>query len=109
MDHSHDREYTPEEEFDIAKSVYENSRDLKHAAHHVGNALADNPLDGDRLDFLDKLIDESDDPLELAPLDYEKGVHYVTAALHAYILGHVGRAADAVNLILQVQPVVPQI
>lgn len=109
MDHSHDRDYTPEEEFDIARGVYEADRDLKHAAHHVGNALAGNPIDADRLDFLDKLIDESDDPLELAPLDSEKGVHYVTAALHAYILAHVGRTADAVNLILQVAQVVPQI
>jgi hypothetical protein len=66
MEHSHDQAYTPEEEFDIAKGVYEQDRDLNHAAHHLIAAVAGDPLDPDRLELLDTLIDEAPDPLALA-------------------------------------------
>ncbi len=101
MEHSHDQEYTPEQEYRIARAVYETDRDLKHAAHHLATALVGDPHDPDRLALLDTLIEESDDPLALAPLS-DEGNYFGTVAVRAYALAKLGRTAEAVGLLTQV-------
>lgn len=102
MEHSHEKQYSPDEEFEIARWVYENERDLKHAAHHLSAALAGNPLDPARIKLLDTLIAESADPLALAPTSADEATYFGTVAVRAYVLAKIGRVVPAVELVAQI-------
>jgi len=108
VEHSHDKTYTPDEEFQIARAVWEHERDARHAANHLAAALVADPHHPDRLALLDEMIAGCDDPLAMAPLD-DAGNYIGTVAVRGYILARTGRVGEAVDLIAQVHHANPGI
>ncbi len=97
---------TPEQDMEIAESAMAEG-DPKHAVFHVAWALATDPLRREWLAVLDRIIAGVDDPIRLAPL--EPDTSFAMAAVHAYILGRLGRYDQAIGLLLQVFPVRPDL
>jgi tetratricopeptide (TPR) repeat protein len=98
---------TPEEDLSIAQQALARG-DLKHAAFHVGGALATNPDNQDGLTLLDQIIAlAGSKALDLAPLSKEG--YYGTAAVRAYILAAQAELSSAVQLLLSVIVAHPEI
>jgi tetratricopeptide (TPR) repeat protein len=90
----------PEQDIALAQQALARG-DLKHAAFHVGGALATDPDNQDWLTLLDQIIAQAGTKaLDLAPLGKE--VYYGTAAVRAYILAKQGDLSSAVQLLLSV-------
>jgi tetratricopeptide (TPR) repeat protein len=87
--------------------------DLAHAAHHIANALATDPVRRDWLALLDEAIARAGpSALDLAPDEPQKETYFGIVAVRAYILARIGRLAEAVSLLLQViraKPDVPYV
>lgn len=111
LNHSHEKEYTPDEEFAIAAAVWEHDRDPKHAAHHLAAALAADPHADDRLALLDEILTDTPDPDVVAPLETGPDArnYFGTVAVHAYAVARLGRTAEAVGIILQVHAARPDV
>jgi len=88
---------SPDQEMALARQALEHN-DLPGAADHAGNALAADPMRPDGTDLLDRVIAAAADPLALAPLD---GASLSRAAVRAYVLAHLGRFSEAIDLLLQ--------
>jgi len=84
--------------------------ELAQAAQHVGRALASDPTNAVWRTLLDRIIGQSEDPLQLAPVDEaKKSISPDTAAVRAYILALLGKVAEAVNLIVRVAGLRPEV
>jgi hypothetical protein len=98
---------TPEQDIALAQQALARGN-LKHAAFHVGGALATNPDNPDWLALLDQIIAQAGPKaLDLAPLSKE--VYYGTAAVRAYILAKQNDSSSAVQLLLSVFVARPEI
>ncbi len=97
----------PEQDMALAQQALARG-DLKHAAFHVGGALATNPDNHGWLALLDQIIAQAGTKaLDLAPLS--KDVYFGTAAVRAYILAKQGELSSAVQLLLSVIVARPEI
>lgn len=101
-----DEEHDPEADAAQASEAFA-ARDLPHAAFHAASALSGDPSRVEWRRLLDEIIDAADDPLRLAPLEDENS--FVTVALRAYILARLSKFGEAIDLILQVSSVRPDI
>ncbi len=90
---------TPEQDMEIAEEALAQG-DRRHAVFHVAWALATDPLRREWLAVLGRIIAGVDDPTRLAPL--EKETSFAIAAVHAYILGRLGKYDGAIGILLQV-------
>ena len=97
---------TPEQDMEIAESALADG-DPKHAVFHIAWALAADPRRREWLAVLDRIIAAADDPIRLAPLEEETS--FAMAAVHAYILGRLGRSDRAIGILLHVFAVRPDI
>ena len=97
--------FSPEEDIRLAEH-WLGQGDLKHAAFHAGAALVKNANNPEWLSLLERIITCAPDPLELAPMGERN--YAGTAAMHAYILAHIGRYSEALPLILQVAGRLPE-
>jgi tetratricopeptide (TPR) repeat protein len=102
VDHSHDQPRTPAEEASLAQTLLV-TQDLVHGAFHLAGALAEDPLNEDWLELVDRYIGAAPEPLLLAPLNEgPEGNWLGIVALRALILGRIDRVPEAVALLLQV-------
>ena len=69
--------------------------------------LVTDPLRSEWLAVLDRIIVGVDDPIRLAPVEEETS--FAMAAVHAYILGHLGRYDQAIGILLQVFAIRPDL
>ncbi len=111
LNHSHEKDYTPDEEFAIAQAVWEHEHDAKHAAHHLAAALAGDPHSPERLRLLDEILADTPDPDVVAPVESgsEASNYFGTVAIHAYALARKGDTAEAVGIITQVHDARPDV
>ncbi|HEV2239141.1 MAG TPA: hypothetical protein VGR57_20970, partial [Ktedonobacterales bacterium] len=106
-DNSASQPPNPEQDIAVARQALAQGN-LKHAAFHVGGALATNPEQQEWLALLDQIIAQAGSKaLDLAPL--EKNGYYGTAAVRAYILAAQGDLPSAVQLLLSVIVARPEI
>jgi tetratricopeptide (TPR) repeat protein len=103
---AHDDDPTPEQEIATARQALAKG-DLPHALHHVGCALAANPMQAEWMGLLNQVIGAAPDPLKLAEVG--ENPSYVDAANRAYILAWVRRWEEALDLITDVAEVRPDI
>lgn len=96
---------SPAEDMVIARRAFEEG-DIDHAVHHVACALSVDPRET-HLRFLDGLLEAAPNPLELAPLEGE--TFFGTVAVRAHILHRLGRHLEAIDLLLQVIGVRPDV
>jgi tetratricopeptide (TPR) repeat protein len=102
VDHIHDQPKTPVDEAALAQTLLAKG-DLVHGAFHLAGALAEDPLNSNWLELLDRYTAAAPDPLELAPLKEGPEGNWVgIGALRALILGKIGRVPEAVAVLLQV-------
>ncbi|HVV84501.1 MAG TPA: tetratricopeptide repeat protein [Kofleriaceae bacterium] len=101
-----DAEPTPEQEIATARQALA-AGDLPHALHHVGCALASNPMNQEWMGLLNQVIGSAPDPMKLAEVG--ENPSYVDAANRAYILAWVRRWEEALDLITDVAEVRPDI
>jgi tetratricopeptide (TPR) repeat protein len=100
---------TPAEEAALARELLARG-DLTHGVSHLAGALAADPTNPEWLELLDRAIAESDEPLELAPLEEGKeGSWFGIVAVRAYVLAKTGRVVEGVELLLQVFQVRPDV
>ncbi len=99
-------EPTPEQEIATARQALA-AGDLPHALHHVGCALASNPMHPEWMALLNQVIGAAPDPMKLAEVGDNPS--YVDAANRAYILGWMRRWEEALDLITDVAMVRPDI
>jgi tetratricopeptide (TPR) repeat protein len=76
--------------------------DPKHALHHLAAALAADPNRAEWLALLDQALDAGKNSPDLTPVLGPEPPYFGTVALHAYTLARTGRAAEAIDLILQI-------
>lgn len=92
----------PEEDAALAHDLFLQG-ELQHGIFHLACALASDPSNQAWLSLADRYVEAADDPLALVPLeDGEKGSYFATIALRAYVLRKLGRTAEALRLLLQV-------
>lgn len=97
---------TPAQDLELAKRALADG-DLTHAAHHVACAIAIDPLGPQYLQMIDEIVSRCDDPLALVPT--RDGAFYGTVALRSYMLALRGDYAEAIDLLLQVVGVKPDV
>ena len=97
---------TPEQEIATARQALAQG-DLVHALHHVGCALASNPMQPEWMAMLNQVIGAAPDPMKLA--DVGANPSYIDAANKAYILAWMRRWEEALDLITDVAEVRPDI
>lgn len=96
-----------EEDYEIAKQVFWDG-DLPHAVFHLGCALSLDPTRPEWTELFDEIIDAAPETLELVPIDPE-GCSFTQAAARAYVEARQGDINAALNLLLQVCQVVPDL
>lgn len=96
---------SPAEDMVIARRAFAEG-DLHHAAHHAACAISVDPRE-EHVSFIDEIMEASRDPLDLAPLG--ENTFYGTVALRAHLLHRLGQHADAIDLLLQVIGVRPDV
>ncbi len=92
---------TPEQEFEIARKVFERDGNPQHAIHHLAEALATDPTDPARLQLLDEILASVDVPPENLVDDSDRG-YYAAEAMRAYALHRAGRTTEAIELLLAI-------
>ena len=97
---------TPEQEIATARQALA-AGDLPHALHHVGCALASNPMHPEWMALLNQVIGAAPDPMKLAEVG--ENPSYIDAANRAYILAWMRRWEEALDLITDVAEVRPDI
>src|SRR5688572_20115715 len=100
------QETTPEQDVQIARQALAQG-DLRHALHHVGCALASNPMHPEWMQLLQQIVGQSPDPLSLVELAGETS--FVDAANRSYLLAWVRRWEEALDLITDVAEIRPDI
>lgn len=97
---------TPVEDRAIARKVLA-AGDAKHAALHCAFAIALQPNDPDQLALCDELYAATPDPLALVPL--EGTTYFGVVALRAVFLKKAGKLVEALELLVQVVAVRPDL
>ncbi len=97
---------TPEQDVALARQELA-SGDLAHALHHVGCALATNPMQPEWMQLLAEIMGRAPDPLALTTFVGETS--FIDAANRAYALAWVRRWEEALDLITDVAEIRPDI
>ncbi len=97
---------TPEQEIATARQALATG-DLPHALHHVGCALAHNPMHPEWMALLNQVIGAAPDPMKLAEVG--ENPSFIDAANKAYILAWMRQWDEALDLITDVAEVRPDI
>lgn len=97
---------TPEQDAALARQALAQG-DLKHALHHVGCALASNPMHPEHMQLLNSIVGAAPDPLALVELQGDTS--FVDAANRAYVLAWVRRWDEALDLVTDVAEIRPDI
>ncbi len=97
---------TPAEDLAIAKKLLA-AGDAKHAAQHAGFGLAVEPTSPAQLELADTLFAATPDPLALVPL--ESTTYFGVVALRAHFLHKLGKLPEALELLVQVMAVRPDV
>ena len=82
--------------------------DLQHAAFHIACALSDNPASTEALGLFERVIRSTDTPIDLIELE-EDAPSFALVAARAYVLAHLGRLTEALDMIFRVQEVHPEL
>lgn len=106
-EHAPGRFPTPGQDLALARRALDEG-DIKHAAHHVACALGEDANDDDALAFADDLLSRVDDPLALASLG-DGEASYAIVAFRGLVLARLGELAEAIDLVLQVVAVRPDV
>jgi tetratricopeptide (TPR) repeat protein len=101
-----DQENTPEQDVQLARQALA-SNDLKHALHHIGCALASNPMHPEWMQVLNQIVGAAPDPLKL--VEIQGDTSFVDAANRAYVLAWVRRWDEALDLVTDVAEIRPDI
>lgn len=101
-----DQENTPEQDVQLARQAFA-SGDLKHALHHIGCALASNPMHPEWMQVLNQIVGAAPDPLKL--VEIQGDTSFVDAANRAYVLAWVRRWDEALDLVTDVAEIRPDI
>lgn len=96
----------PEGDIEIARKALSEG-DLRHATFHVACALANDPSREEWLALLSAIVDRSDDPLSLVPL--ENQTYFALVAVRTFILARRKELDPALSLLLQVAAVKPEV
>ena len=99
-------ETTPDQDVALARQALAQG-DLRHALHHVGCALATNPMHPEWMQLLQQIVGQSPDPLSLVELAGETS--FVDAANRSYLLAWVRKWEEALDLITDVAEIRPDI
>lgn len=103
-EHDHD----PNEEASIARDALARGH-VRHAAFHLALALASDPDSPERLELLDRIVDNAEDPLSIAPLETNGDPTYFgTMAIRAHVLARGGRLAEALPLVASAVAALPE-
>lgn len=97
---------TPEHDVTLARQALA-AGDLAHALHHVGCALASNPMHPEWMQLLAQIIGAAPDPLALTAIDGDTS--FIDAANRAYALAYGGRWEEALDLITDVAEIRPDV
>ncbi len=100
------QENSPEQDVALAKQAYA-AGDLKHALHHIGCALASNPMHPEWMQVLNTIVGAAPDPLKL--VEIEGDTSFIDAANRAYVLAWVRRWDEALDLVTDVAEIRPDI
>ncbi|QOV91185.1 tetratricopeptide repeat protein [Humisphaera borealis] len=101
---AHHKSLTNDQELDIAESAI-GEADLPHAAHHLANAVMNDPADARMIELLGRALNAAEDAVELFPL---KDDNYVgTVACRVFALGANGRYAEAFDLLPHLHKAAP--
>ena len=85
------------------------TRQLPHAAHHLGAALLADPHHPDWLALLDEVLDAADDPLRLCPIPTDEPLWLGDGVVRVRALARMGRHVEALALLLQLSVVRPEV
>ncbi len=99
-------DHTPEQDVALARQAFATG-DLKHALHHVGCALATNPMHPEWMQLLNSIIGASPDPLKLTEIGGDTS--FIDAANRAYALAWMRRWDEALDLVTDVAEIRPDI
>lgn len=97
---------TPDQDIALAQQALA-AGDLPHALHHVGCALASNPMQPEWMQLLNSVVGAAPDPMKLVELGKEAS--FVEAANRAYVLAWMRRWDEALDLITDVAEIRPDI
>lgn len=99
-------EFTPEQEFDIAKEALA-QRNPGHAIFHLSHALSHQPQNQEYLTLLNRIIQNTRDPLTLVQTDERGGMDFANAAVRAYIHAQLNQYQEAIGLMSQILRATP--
>lgn len=101
---------TPDHDLATARQALA-AGDLPHALHHVGCALAGEPMHPDGLQLMQQVVGQivSTRPDPLAVVPCEGDVSFVDAANRSWVLAWMGRWEEALDLITDVAEIRPDI
>ena len=103
-----DTDTTPEEDITLARQALA-AGDLKHALHHVGCAMASNPMHPEWMQLMNQIIGQARDPMALVEADGDGDLSFVDGANKSYVLAWMRRWEEALDLITDVAEVRPDI
>jgi tetratricopeptide (TPR) repeat protein len=101
-----DPKSTPEGDADLARQALA-AGDLPHAIHHVGCALASNPVNADWMALLAQIVGAAPDPMKL--VEIEGDTSFIDAANRSYVLAWMRKWEEALDLITDVAEIRPDI
>lgn len=98
---------TPDQDIATARQALAEG-DLKHALHHVGCAMASNPMHPEWMQLMNQIIGQAPDPMKLVEIEGNEA-SFVDAANKSYVLAWMRRWDEALDLITDVAEVRPDI
>ncbi len=102
-----DTDTTPEQDITVARQALA-AGDLKHALHHVGCAMASNPMNPEWMGLMNQILGQTQDPLALVATG-AGDTSFVDAANKSYVLAWLRRWEEALDLITDVAEIRPDI
>ena len=93
-------------EFELAEKEFSNGN-LQQSLVHIAIALSYDPENAEYLKLVDDIVAASGDPQSLLDLEIDDEAHFV--AVKALILAKIGKFDDALNILLQIALVRPDI
>lgn len=99
-------ENTPEQDVQLARQALA-AGDLPHALHHIGCALASNPMHPEWMQVLNQIVGAAPDPMKL--VEIQGDTSFVDAANRAYVLAWMRRWDEALDLVTDVAEIRPDI
>lgn len=97
---------SPEQDAQLARQALAQG-DLPHALHHIGCALASNPMHPEWFAILNEIVGKAPDPLKLVEL--EGDTSFIDAANRSYVLAWTRQWVEALDLITDVAEIRPDI